>query len=60
MPIYLKDIKEINKFENEINFSAKIDNNLINYINNLILKEHYKLAVYSIKTINKLRTMKNN
>lgn len=50
-------LKEIKEFENEINFNLKLNEKWEEIVNQLILNEHYNIAIFILKTVDKLRNI---
>ena len=48
-------LKKIHDFEKEINFNGKLDAKWAKYINKLILKERYEIAIILLKCIDMSR-----
>ena len=51
-------LKDIRTFEKKINFTIDLDETWINTINKFILAKHYSMAMFLLKTVQKVRNIK--
>ena len=54
---FIDILKRIHDFEVEINFSLKLNSIWLNMTNYFILHEHYNIAIFTLKTIDKIRSI---